>query len=85
MSHPEKEIDVSIPWRNRALDGDVVAVHLLERRFSRVLVNAIRTYFADREVEIEIREKKNEDEKGGMIYIEFTCIFSYSIFAIGRS
>ena len=37
-------IDVYVPWRNRAFNGDIVAVHLLEKRLSRVIVEDVECY-----------------------------------------
>ncbi|XP_067950237.1 DIS3-like exonuclease 2 [Watersipora subatra] len=44
IPHTNNYIDVYVPWRNRALNGDLVAVHLLEKRLSRVLVEDIETF-----------------------------------------
>lgn len=44
IPHTGNYIDVYLPWRNRAFNGDVVAVRLLDRKYSSVLVEDIEYY-----------------------------------------
>lgn len=66
IPHSSNYIDVYLPWRNRAFNGDVVAVRLLDSKYSKVLLEDIEYYLEKNGVtDIEVIKPSEVAQQAG--------------------
>ena len=58
-------IDVYIPWRNRAFNGDLVAVQLLDRHLTKVLTEDLELFLSEKGGGVSVTLPKSPSSSQG--------------------
>ena len=68
IANPNKYNDIYVPWRNRAFNGDVVAVLVFDRQYSAVYIDDIERYLCDQNISLDVKQPSAAPRANGQYW-----------------